>query len=243
MVASFVLIGGHENPAFAGASQPMEERHIPYWPDFGMREVLRQILPTPQLLFIHPYRHPESDQRNGYLIAPDEFKILYPSRFTDYYEKYQPSAGGLNTEALILPSELQNEPPYIEHEPPHHSGYARLQLFPDEWKLPSTSLRPPNEKDSPFFRVNNMRAPPTMRPSIFSAAEFEEDNLFQLSIPKRLSVYGDDLRLFEHSVNCVLNDPNLLLWDQGAASWMMIFFRWSPLDQDEMFSTLLLPSP
>ena len=70
-------------------------------------------------------------------------------------------------------------------------------------------------------------------------AQFTDANLFKLNTPKRISEYGDDLRLFEFSLPHI-SDP--AFWYNGGASSSMLFYKWSQSDLYEMFSAPIPPS-
>lgn len=237
MMATFSIIAGYGSSAFAIASSPKDERQIQSWSHWWMNEIERQIHPVSQLLFVFPLHRPsDPEHKIGDISAPEEFNIFCPSHFPNHRRWHQSNAGWLNTEGFIMPSKLED----IEYD--DIRSYARLILLPNEWLLPATGLKPPNEKDDPFYWSKSIPAPATLRSTAFSGAQFEEANPFKLNIPKRLSEYGNDLRLFEYSLRLNTDNPFDSHLEFVGNKWHLLFFRWSPPDLDEMFSTLLPPS-
>jgi hypothetical protein len=74
----------------------------------------------------------------------------------------------------------------------------------------------------------NIRSLATIGSATFSEAQFEEENPFILKIPKRLSVYGDDLRLFEYSLRFTTDNPFNSYLDVFGSSWPLIFLKCPP---------------
>ena len=166
------------------------------------------------------------------LPVPDEFDIFHPDSVARD-DWYQSNAERINTEAIIMPSGIE----FVFNCEPYQGAFWIRGSH--GWPLPVLDLRPPLEKDAPFSRLwlRGIRVFSTVGSTAFSATQFDEDNPFQLNTPKRLSIYGDDLRLFEFSIHHTRNDPSF--FDFGNAMLFHLFYRWSPPDQDEMLSTLL----
>lgn len=242
IAAPFALIAGYTCPtSLAADPSRIEEADIRHWSAWWMNEAARQTLPVPQLLFISSFHLPSDPKHKiGSICAPEEFEILNPFYFPGHHEWDQSNTGWLKTEACIMPSKLD----YIRY--PSYS-YARLLLVHNEWLLPATGLKAPNEKNDSFSRLRNIRAFSTIAPTSFSTAQLEAANPFKLNTPERLSEYGDDLRLLEYSLTHTRNnpfiDPAFLVPDRFTWSWSLYFSRWSPPEVDEMFSTPLPPSP
>ncbi len=200
MTVSLALVARWGGSAFAGPAPPtppMDERQIRRWSDWWVNEVLRQSLPTPQLLYFHSYpgRPRKSDFRMGGIWAPEEYKILYlyplnPSDNVDSHQ-YQTNTDWLNTEAFVMPSAsgIQNDYSYYEarrmNQPVTHHSYARLQLSPNKWDMPVFSLRLPEEYAGPFSWAKNIRAPATVCFAAFSETQFEVGDFLRLPFPNQ----------------------------------------------------------
>jgi hypothetical protein len=228
LVASLAFISGQTRPALAKTSSPLDEVS---W----LNEIGHLCLPTPQLLYMHGSEQDQILQSlDSQLPEPDEFDIFHPD-IVARHDWYQSNAERINTEAVIMPSGIE----FVFNCEPYQGAvwirwsYGRL--------LPVLDLRPPLENDTPFSRLwlRDIRAFSTVGSTAFSTSHFAAANPFQLNIPKRLSIYGDDLRLFEFSLPHITDEA---FWYQGAGLWMTLFFRWHPADQDEIFSTPLPPS-
>ncbi len=237
MTASLAFIAGFGRLALAAPAPPVDENQMQGWSNWWMNEIERQYHSKPR--WVADYRIPETSPME--LASTDgPIKVMATFKVNDAYDPdllIMWHLGLLNTEAFIPPS--KTPPVYIGGDRGagafwHHIPYDLAELW-------GVCPRLDHRQGFPWRR--NIRAFSSIASTSFCTAQFEEANPFKLNIPKRLSVYGDDLRLFEDSVNRMLKDPSLLLLDQGGMSWTMLFFRWSPPEQDEMFSTLLPHSP
>jgi len=194
----------------------MDERQIRCWSDWWVNEVLRQSLPTPQLLYFdsYPGRPCKFDSRIGSLWAPEEFKILYlyPLSFPDNGDshQYQTNTDWLNTEAFVMPSTLGIQNYYSCYEArrmnqrvPHHS-YARLNLSLFQWDMPTFGVRLPEEYAETFSWMKHMRAPATIRSTTFSEAQVEDR---EVNTPKEFSEHGEFTFWDKWRLNYRRNNP------------------------------------
>ena len=203
MTASFASLAECGRPAFAGAAPPVDEKQIRLWSGWWMNETGQQAVPIPQLLYVRG-QHSKTDvrsleQMDGRLNVTCSVTDLHPSSFGGRHEWWRAKAGRLSTEGLELPSAVWS----IADE--EYGAFMVLRVF--EGDLPALCSRPPQEYGRTFFWLKNMRAPITIRSSIFSGAQFEDDDHLSLNIQKWPFDYAEDLRPFLYVRNLMLKCP------------------------------------
>jgi hypothetical protein len=214
--------------AEAAALKQEDERAVQTWAQAWWDENYWQCVPTPQMLYVfsqpwedYPLKREESD---GRLFVTNGFRALYNFNHGYRYKIYEGGWRWLFRHTFIIRSVVWDVPD-DEFEEPHYA----FRVFSSR---PVLSLRPPKVHDRGFSWGTHVRAPAMIRSVALSEAQYEDDNPFTLNIPKRLCVYGDDLRVFETSLR-------FNRWDDtgfGGSRWPMLLLRWSPPAQDEMLS-------